>query len=207
MKRTSLSAALVLATGLALAPPASAAVDAFLHLDGIEGESTDLKHKGWIEVSSFQLEQVRSAATTIGSATGGAGAGKASEGKVSVHDISITKRVDKSTPSLFQHCANGKHIPNGQISMRKAGGTQQEYFVIKLTDIIVSSYRTVGGGAGGAGGTETFTLNAGNATVEYTGAPTSPDRSAHLAPGAVALAASTPTPTPKPGQGPATLKR
>jgi type VI secretion system secreted protein Hcp len=161
-----------------------------------------VQHKGWIEVSSFQLEQVRTAATTIGSATGGAGAGK-----VSVHDISITKRVDKSTPSLFKHCANGVHIPNGQISMRKAGGTQQEYLVIKLTDIFVSSYRAVGGGGGGAGATETFTLNAGNATVEYTGAPTSPGRSAQLAPGAVALAASTPTPTPKPGQNPATMKR
>jgi type VI secretion system Hcp family effector len=198
MKRTSLSAALVLATGLVLAPPASAAVDAFLHLDGIEGESTDAKHKGWIEVSSFQFEQVRSAATTIGSATGGAGSGRTREGKVSVHDISITKRVDKATPSLFKHCANGVHIANGQISMRKAGGTQQEYLVIKLTDIIVSSYRTVGAGAGGAGATETFTLNAGNAMVEYTGAPTSPGRSAQLAPGSAALVAKSPTPTPAP---------
>lgn len=171
MNTTRLSSALLLAAGLLLAPPASAA-DAFLQLGGIEGESTDAKHKGWIEVSSFQLEQVRQAATTVGSATGGAGAGR-----VSVHDISITKRVDKSTPSLFKHCASGVHIPTATISMRKAGGNQQEYLVIKLVDVLVSSYRTSGSGAGA---TETFTLNATDATIQYP--PTPKPNPAALAP-------------------------
>jgi type VI protein secretion system component Hcp len=28
-----------------------------------------------------------------------------------------TEPVDASSPSLFQHCANGKHIPTGKITV------------------------------------------------------------------------------------------
>jgi type VI secretion system secreted protein Hcp len=176
MKPFRTSAALLLAAGLALAPVASAAVDAFIWFDGVEGESTHLDHKGWIQVSSFSFDQL---ARAQGS------------GKVSVHDISITKSVDKASPTLMKFCTDGKHIPNATISMRKAGGTQQEYLVIKLKDVMVSSYRTLGGGGAA---TETFTLNAADATVEYPGQPT-PNAGIKVAPvgAAVALAPAAPT--------------
>ena len=198
--RRTLATALVFAAGLLLALPASAAVDAFIWFDepSLKGASTDANHKGWHEVSSFQFEQVRSAATTIGSATGGAGSGRAREGKVSVHDISVTKHTDSSSPKLMLFCANGKHIPSATLSMRKAGGTQQEYLVIKLKDVLVSRYQAGGAGHGGEVGTETFTLNAMDATVEYTPTPSS-RAPVKVAPGAApaALVAHTPTPTPK----------
>jgi type VI secretion system secreted protein Hcp len=162
MRRPRLSAALLVTASLVFAPVASAAVDAFIWFEGIAGESRDAQHMGWTEVSSFQLQQIRSSAG-VGSATGGAGGGK-----VSFHDISITKHTDKSSPTLMKFCANGKHIPNATISMRKAGGTQQEYLVIKLQDVLVSSYRTSGAGAGM---TETFTMNAANATIQYPPTP------------------------------------
>jgi len=38
---------------LLCAAPCFAAVDAFLKIDGIKGESTDTSHKDWIEISSF----------------------------------------------------------------------------------------------------------------------------------------------------------
>lgn len=50
---------------------AFAAVDLFLNLDGVTGESTDKAHLGWIEIASFQFGVT--SPTTIGSATGGAG--------------------------------------------------------------------------------------------------------------------------------------
>lgn len=162
MKPSRVSAALLLAAGLVLAPAARAAVDAFIWFEGIAGESRDPQHLGWTEVSSFQLQQIRNS-VGIGSATGGAGAGK-----VSVHDISITKHVDKSSPTLMKFCTSGKHIPNATISMRKAGGGQQEYLVIKLHDVFVSSYRSSGAGGGA---TETFTLSAADATMQYPPTP------------------------------------
>jgi type VI secretion system secreted protein Hcp len=169
--------ALLAAAGLAFAPRAFA-TDAFIKFDGVEGESTHLDHKGWIQVSSFSFDPL---ARAKGS------------GKVSVHDISITKVVDKTSPTLMKACTTGKHFPNATLSMRKAGGTQQEYLVIKLTDVLVSSYRTTGGG-GGAGVSESFTLNAADATLEYPGQPT-PNAAIKVAPvgAAVALASVTPT--------------
>jgi hypothetical protein len=79
-------------------------------------------------------------ATGAHGAGGGGGAGS-SAGKVSVHDISITKQVDKASPKLAQFCANGKHIPNVKIEMRKAGKT---YLTYTLTNVVISSYQTGG---------------------------------------------------------------
>ena len=86
------------------------AVDMFLKLDGIKGESADHKHKDTIHIESFSWGMSQTGAHGTG---GGGGAGK-----VSVHDISITKHVDKSSPALMLACCNGKHIKDGLITVR-----------------------------------------------------------------------------------------
>lgn len=112
------------------------AYDAFLKLDGIKGESADDKHKGEIDVMSFSWGATQTGTHGVG---GGGGAGK-----VSVHDISISKKTDAASPLLFLNCANGTHIKEGLITVRKAGGDKLEYLKIKLTDILVSSYEAEG---------------------------------------------------------------
>src|SRR4051812_47909321 len=102
------------------------AVDMFLKLDGVKGESHDSKHPDEIEILSFSWGM-----TQTGSFSGGGGAGK-----VSVHDISVTKRIDVSTPVLMKTCVNGTHIPTGLITVRKAGEKPLEYLKIKLVDIL-----------------------------------------------------------------------
>jgi len=109
------------------------AFDAFLKIDGIKGESADAKHKGEIDILSFSWGM----AQTGVSATGGGGGA----GKVSVHDFSVTKKTDASSPLLFLHCANGAHIKEANFVVRKAGGEQLEYLKVKLTDVLVSSYK------------------------------------------------------------------
>jgi len=109
------------------------AVDMFLRLDGIKGESQDSKHKDEIHIESFSWGM---------SQAGAFGAG--GTGRASVHDISITKRIDKSTPLLMLSCANGKHIPTGLITVRKAGDKPVEYLKIKLEDILISSVQMAG---------------------------------------------------------------
>ncbi len=134
------------------------AVDMFLKLDGIDGESKDHKHKDSIHIESFSLGLSQTG--TFG--TGGGGG----TGKVAVHDISISKFVDKSSPALMYHCASGKHIPNGLITVRKAGEHPLEYMKIKLEDILVSSIQSAGHNAGDLV-TENVALNFAKFRVEY----------------------------------------
>lgn len=132
---------------LAIAPLATqaAAVDYFLKLDGIDGESTDRAHKGELDVLSFSW-----GVSNQGSSTGGGGGA----GKVSVHDISITKSVDKSSPKLMVHCATGKHIKSATLTVRRSanreGRNGVEYLVITLEDCLISSYQISGDGGGTA---------------------------------------------------------
>src|SRR5438045_3347423 len=134
-----------------------AQVDMFLKLDGIKGESKDHKHKDEIHIESFSWGMSQTGAHGAG---GGGGAGK-----VSVHDISVTKFLDKASPELMLHCANGKHIPNGLITVRKAGEQPVEYLKIKLTDILISSVQEAGHGSDLL--SESLSLNFAKFNVEY----------------------------------------
>ncbi len=133
------------------------AVDMFLKLDGIKGESKDFKHKDEIHIESFSwgLNQ-----TGAGHTGGGSGAGK-----VAMHDISVTKFLDKASASLLLFCANGKHIKDGLITVRKAGEKPLEYLKIKLVDILISSVQEAGHGSDVL--TENVTLNFAKIHFEY----------------------------------------
>ena len=137
-----------------------AAIDYFLKLDGISGESKDSKHKGEIDVLSFSFGETQSGSSGSG---GGGGAGK-----VQMSDFSFTARTNKASPQLFLHCAQGKHIKQAILTVRKAGGSQQEYLIIKLNDVLVSSY-ALGGSEGGADGDpqDVFSLNFVKLSYDY----------------------------------------
>ena len=107
--------------------------DAFLKIDGIKGESADGNHKGEIDIIGFSWGMSQTGVSATG---GGGGAGK-----VHVHDFSVTKKTDASSPLLMLNCANGAHIKEANFVVRKAGGEQLEYLKIKLTDVLVSSYK------------------------------------------------------------------
>jgi type VI secretion system secreted protein Hcp len=135
-----------------------ALVDYFLKLDGIEGESTDDKHKNEIMVESWSWGESQ---TGTGHAGGGAGAGK-----VAAQDIHFTMKANKASPKLMLACANGEHIKEGTLVCRKAGKEQQEYLKIKLTTILVSSYQ-LGGSHGDVLPMDQFSLNFMKFEMEY----------------------------------------
>jgi type VI secretion system secreted protein Hcp len=111
----------------------------FLKLDGVQGESADHKHKGDIQLSSFSFGASNAASQAHGS---GAGAGK-----TSFSSFTITKTLDKSTPLLLKAAVTGEHFKKADVFFaRKAGGGQQDFLKIELTDVLVSSYKTNGGG-------------------------------------------------------------
>jgi type VI secretion system secreted protein Hcp len=104
----------------------------FLKLDGIKGESTDSKHKGDIEIESFQWGVERA---TSQASSSGAGAGK-----TSFQTFKITKTLDKSSPLLLSAAATGKHIKEADLLFaHKAGGRQSDYLEIKLDNVLISS--------------------------------------------------------------------
>lgn len=117
------------------------ASDMFIKIEGIKGEATDEKHKDEIDILSWSWGVSQSGTMAYG---GGGGSGKAS-----FSDLSFHHTVDKSSPVLAQKCATGDHIPSALLTIRKAGGKQQEYYIVKLTDILVSSVQTSGSEAGG----------------------------------------------------------
>jgi type VI secretion system secreted protein Hcp len=133
------------------------AVDYFLKIDGVDAESTDNKHKNEIDVESFSW----GATQTGASSARGAGAGA---GKVSMQDFHFVMKVNKSSPILMLSCATGKHIKAATLTCRKAGGDQQEYMKVVMSDLLVSSYQT--GGAGEIP-TDQISLNFGKIEFEY----------------------------------------
>ncbi len=115
------------------------AIDFFLKIDGIDGESQDAKHKGEIDVMSWSWGESQSGTAATG---GGMGAGK-----VNMNDFNFIMSVNKSSPKLMLACASGQHIKSAILTCRKAGKDQQEYMKYTMTDLLVSSYQT-GGSAG-----------------------------------------------------------
>jgi len=115
-----------------------AAVDFFLKIDGIEGESGDHKHAKEIQLESWSWGETQSGSHSAG---GGGGAGK-----VSMQDFHFVMKVNKASPKLMLACATGHHIKEAILTCRKAGKEQQEFLKVKFSDLLVSSYQTGGSG-------------------------------------------------------------
>jgi type VI secretion system secreted protein Hcp len=109
------------------------AISIFARIGTIKGESRDARHQDEIEVLSWAWGLSQSGAV----AHGGAGAGK-----VSFHDLTFTHHVDKASPSLMNACATGTHVKDATVTVRKAAKAQQDYLVITMNDVLVTSVST-----------------------------------------------------------------
>lgn len=136
-----------------------AAVDYFLKLDGIDGESTDSKHKGEIDLESWSWGETQTGSHSAG---GGGGAGK-----VHMQDFHFVMRMNKASPKLMLACATGEHIKKAVLTMRKAGKEQQEYAKITMSDLLVSSFQTGGSAKGDIIPLEQISLNYAKIEFEY----------------------------------------
>jgi type VI secretion system secreted protein Hcp len=112
---------------LLLPSAAHAAQQSFLRLDGIPGESRDVRHKDTIEVLSFAW-----GVSTTATAT-----------RPSFQSFSFTKRVDQASPLLLLRAAGGQVIPRATFSVRDTGNTQ-EYLVYCMTNVLVTELATSG---------------------------------------------------------------
>jgi type VI secretion system secreted protein Hcp len=108
------------------------AIDMYLKLDGIPGEALDTKHKDWIQILSFSHGVTQSGAMY-------SGGGQSTSGRADVSDISVMKKVDKSTPKLNWTCATGTHVKSGIVEFCQASGQQHVFMKYSLDDIVISN--------------------------------------------------------------------
>ena len=134
------------------------ATSMFARIGAIKGESRDARHKDEIEVLSWSWGVSQSGPAGH---PGGGGVGKAS-----FHDVTFTHHIDKASPLLLQACATGQHLKEATITARKAGKGQQEFLIIKMNDVLITSVAL--SSSGDAGSTaESVALQFAKVDLEY----------------------------------------
>jgi type VI secretion system secreted protein Hcp len=155
----------LVATSVASSTSVVSASDMFLKVAGIKGESVDDKHKDEIDVLSWSW----------GTSTG---TGKVKRGTIApqcIQDLELTKRLDSSTPQLIMLGLTGETAKEATLTMRKSGKGQQEFLVLKMTDVLVTSYHTDSNAGDEALLTDQVVLSFSSIDVEYR--PQNPDGS------------------------------
>lgn len=115
------------------------AFDAYLQIEGIEGESHDSGHEGWIQIQSFTHN-------VSNEVTGQSGGGHHTGGRCTHRDIVITKPVDSSSPNLNLACCVGKSHPTLRIELCRSGASGMDsvpYQVVDLTDVVITGVTPV----------------------------------------------------------------
>jgi type VI secretion system secreted protein Hcp len=70
---------------------------------------------------------------------GGGGAGKAN-----FSDLNFMHALDKASPVLMTKCATGEHFKEATLVSRKAGKGQQEYLIVKMKEVFITSVQPSG---------------------------------------------------------------
>jgi type VI secretion system secreted protein Hcp len=120
------------------------ALDAYLQIDGIKGESMDDKHRDWIEVSNASWNVYQPRATTA--STGGG----LTTGRAELSELTFSKLADLSSPILQQHCAMGKTIPKAKFEFMRADGDGKPicYYTVEIENVMISGVTPSSGDGG-----------------------------------------------------------
>jgi type VI secretion system secreted protein Hcp len=130
----------------------------FLKIDGIKGESTDVKHKDEIDIESFSWGVSHAAPVPTG---GGAGSGRPI-----FPDVTVVARQSIASPALFLACAQGKHIATAVLTARRQGKVGLDYYAITFSDIVITAFHEVGS-EGADDVSESVSFNYAKIKLEY----------------------------------------
>lgn len=136
------------------------AVDMFLDLPEIPGESKKKDHEGQWDLESFNFGVAQRGTFQMGGTGGGTG-------KAEFQDVSVVKYVDKASPMIFQACAAGSHFDKATIYVRKAGENPMEYLKIEMEHLIIS-HMSNSCAAAGDKPLESLSINCAKVTHYYT---------------------------------------
>ncbi|MBT8341379.1 MAG: type VI secretion system tube protein Hcp [Desulfatitalea sp.] len=115
------------------------AFDAFVRIDGIDGESGDDRHPNWIEVITFETGLNQNISTTASSAGG------ASAERADFKGFIFTKLLDIASPKLALACAAGTHIDHVVLELCRSGGDKLMYMEYKMSNCLISRFNVAGG--------------------------------------------------------------
>ena len=137
--------------------------DAYLWIDGVEGESTAEKMEKKTDIISFSFGA--SNPSTVSSGKGGLAAGK-----VHVSGFNIMKKMDAASNVLFAHCCTGDHFKKAEVILRKSGGAsgQQVFLKYEFEHVMVDSIQWSGSQGGDDSPTESVQFAFANFKTTYT---------------------------------------
>lgn len=136
------------------------AVDAFLKIDGITGESMDEKCAKWIDVLSFGYGVTQTGAASAG---GGLTAGKAN-----LNEFTFTQKVHFGSPEMFIRCCTGKVCKTVNFIVRKSGGDKQlDFLKIDMINVLITKVEASGGSSGDEIPTENVAMTAEEMKIFY----------------------------------------
>ena len=134
------------------------ATNMFIRIGEIKGESHDSRHKDEIEVVSWAWGLTSSAPASSG---GGAA------GRASFRDLTFAHLIDRASPSLMLACASAQRFRDARLTVRRPGTTTpEEYLLISLADVVVTSVQSSGTEAAGSL-LEEVSLNFARVDFEY----------------------------------------
>lgn len=114
------------------------AVNAYIEIDGVQGPSTS--KPGCVDILSFSFGATQT--NTYGAGSSGQ---EAKAGRANVHELTIMKVTDKTTPYLFHNCVAGQIMPKVTLYYDKpVKDQQQDYFKLELTDAMITSQQLSG---------------------------------------------------------------
>src|SRR5271157_1028538 len=114
------------------------AVNAYLKIDGRPGASTS--EKDCIDVLSFSFGA--SMQHVIGPGSAGA---ESRVGRADVHNLTVMKAMDKTSPLLFDDCVTGNILKTADLSYYKPMGDQQEMYIkYHLENVMITSIQQSG---------------------------------------------------------------
>jgi type VI secretion system secreted protein Hcp len=108
------------------------AVDVYLKLDTIEGESVRKGFEKQIDILSYSWGGTQ--------VTGVAGTGGSGAGRANLSDLSVSKYLDKASPKMFKALIAGTHLATGTLSSVKAGtDVTKPFLTLTLGELFITS--------------------------------------------------------------------
>ena len=109
------------------------ALDIFLKLGDIKGDSADEAHRDEIVVMSWDWGLTQTAAP-LG---GGGASGGAAVGKTEFRRLRVAHAIDCASPLIMLACASGRRLKEATLTVRRPGAPGFGFLVARLSDVTV----------------------------------------------------------------------
>lgn len=107
----------------------------YLKFEGIDGESKDAEHEGWIDLDSYQWGMTRPSSGATGQSR--------RRGSATIEDLTFTHELDTASLRLAEVLATGEVIPRVELHLHEGLSEQrvdEPYLLYRLSNVMVTSY-------------------------------------------------------------------